>query len=407
MANRRHPTPSLRTVVARTVVLLVAFAMVASSAATARSQEADATRGLPNGAYKGGIYFKMDGSLNLGGFVDMASSFDAAGDAVLIIDLEASSLTGEWRFTGSGTMGGLAMVEGRTATISGSSTITASGGFSGTPLDGRLQGTSSTAGTWTISTSEGTTPPIPLGGPGTFDEPLTNLLSECSQLLGKWDSEFAPRIEAEYAAQGATLNVTTLVAYFVLSDADLLTKESWMAERLRDLAKRANSTLAEARAGGEAFSAIANGIELLRDVETLQADIAELEFDCPADKAFQNILTLIAQDGLDAALRGLELDPTVEIAADTLRNMIRLGDGTGATGSGAQDTAKAAELDDRMEAQANEAFSDALESYGNEDGGDLALNNAISLAALGEQQGWNLENSYGITGADVLAATGN
>jgi len=396
MAERRRTTFSLRTVVARTVVLLVAFSIVVSSAATARSQEVDATGGLPDGAYKGGIYFKMDGSLNLGGFVDMANSFDAAGDAVLIIDLKTSSLTGDWQFTGSGTMGGSAVVEGRAATIAGSSTITARGGFSGTPLDGRLQGTSSTSGTWTITTSEGTTPPIPLGGPGTFDEPLTNLLSECSQLLGKWDSEFASRIEAEYAAQGASLIVTTLVAYFVLSDAGLLAEESWMADRLRDLAKRANSTLAEARGGGEAFMAIADGIALLRDVEQLNAEIAELEFDCPADKAFQNILTLIAQDGLDAALRGLELDPTVEIGADTLRYMVRLGEGTAATGSGAQDTERAADLDSRMEAQANEAFNDALESYRNENGGAAALNEAASLAALGEQQGWNLEDTYGV-----------
>ncbi|VAV93718.1 hypothetical protein MNBD_ACTINO02-1290, partial [hydrothermal vent metagenome] len=174
----------------------------------------------------------------------------------------------------------------------------------------------------------------------------------------------------------------------------------WMADRLRDLAKRANSTLGEARRGSEAFVVIADGIKLLRDVEKLQADIAALESDCPADKAFQNILTLIAQDGLDAALRSLELDPTVEISADTLREMVRLGDATAALGAGARDTVRADELDSRMETHANEAFEKATLPT-------QSSNEAVALAALGEQQGWDLVNTAGVTGSEVLILAGN
>jgi hypothetical protein len=81
--------------------------------------------------------------------------------------------------------------------------------------------------------------------------------------------------------------------------------------------------------------------------------------------------------------------------------MVRLGQGTGAIGSGAKDMDRAFDLESRMEVLANEAFEEATRS----DAEDIesAINEAVSLAALGEQQGWNLENSVGITSADVLA----
>jgi hypothetical protein len=79
--------------------------------------------------------------------------------------------------------------------------------------------------------------------------------------------------------------------------------------------------------------------------------------------------------------------------------MVRLGQGTGAVGAGAKDTRRAADLADRIEAQANEQFQNQTDLLGDD---DAALGELISLAALGEQQGWSLENSAGITGEDVL-----
>ncbi len=404
MTDRPHPFSPRRTAAVRAIVLLVALAVVVGSAATARSQVAATDGGISEGTYTGGIYFKMAGSLDMQGIGGMTSSVDAAGDATLTVLAASNSISGMWNFKGTGAMGGSGTFQGITVTFSGSSDISANGEFSGTPVDGRMTGTSNQKGQWTMDSEKGTFGPFPLGGPGVFNEPLTNLLNECSQLLGKWDSEFGGKLEAEYRAQGADLSVTKLVAYFVLSDTGLIAEESWMADRLRDLAKRANSTLGEVRGGGDAFVAIENGAKLLRDVETLQADIADLESDCPADRAFQNILTLIAQDGLDAVLEGLEADPTIRVRATIFRAMVRLGNGTGATGSGATDTGRASDLEDRIEVQANEAFEEVTVP---KDGSDSDVNEAASLAALALQQGWDLENSVGITGSDVLAVLGN
>ncbi len=151
--------------------------------------------------------------------------------------------------------------------------------------------------------------------------------------------------------------------------------------------------------------AIADGPDLLRAVEALQAAIAAQESNCPSGKAFQNILTLIAQDALDAILLVFESegpdDPSrTPLNAGALRTLARLGHGTGALGSGARDAARAADLTARMEAQANEAFEAALAEPVN-------VNEAVSLAALGQQEGWSLLNSAGITGPDILAVTGN
>ncbi len=403
VAGRRRFFPSARPAV---VVLLIVFAVVVGFTETARSQVAVYSGSLPDGTYSGGIYLRVgNASLNLGGYGDMTRSLASAGDATVIIDTDAPSLSGTWTLEGSGTMGGGGTYRGVTVTFSGSSVFTGSGTFSGTPLNGRLTGTSKETGEWTLNGPKGPIlGPFPIGGLGigfSYDEPLTDLLNECSQLLGKWDSQLEKKLEA----QGPNIQVTTLVAYFVLSDEKVITRESATADRLRGLAKQGNSTLGNARGGGDAFLAIDKGVAVLRGVEKLQADIAKKESDCPTDKAFQNILTLIAQDGLDAVLEGFENDPTLGANAKLFRDMIRLGEGTGATGSGAQDTVRAGELDGRMEAQANEAFDQAIQSYTS--GFDPALDEAVSLAALGEQQGWGLENSAGVTGTDVLAETGN
>jgi hypothetical protein len=404
MTSRPHPFSPQRTAAVRTIVLFVALAIVVGSAATARSQVAANDGGIANGTYTGGIYFKMDGSLDFSGIAGMTNRFDAAGDATLVVGLEALSVSGKWEFAGTGAMGGSGTFQGTKVTFSGSSDISANGEFSGTTANGRMTGTSKSEGQWTMDSAEGSFGPFPLGGPGGFDEPLTDLLNQCSQLLGKWDSEFGSKLEAEYRAQGTDLSVTTLVGYLILSDNGLIAEESYMADRLRDLAKRANSTLGGVRGGGDAFIAIEKGAGLLRDVETLQADIAALESDCPADKTFQNVLTLIAQDGLDAVLEGLEADPTIKVRATIFRAMARLGNGTGAIGSGATDTGRANDLEDRMEVQANEAFEEVTVP---QDGSDPDVNEAAALAALALQQGWDLENSAGITGSDVLAVMGN
>lgn len=400
MVDRPHPAPFRRIATAWVVVVLVSFAVVAGSVATARSQVATPPGSLPDGTYSGGIYFKMGGFLDAQGVYGMTSSSDAAGDATLTVLKASNSISGTWALEGTGAMGGSGTFNGRTATFAGSSTFTGSGVFSGTPLDGRLEGAHASKGTWTITASEGTFGPFRSGGPGSLDEPLTDLLSECSQLLAKWDSELGDKIEAEFNGQGVDLSITRLVAYLVLSDLGVTSDESWMADRLRELADRGNSTLGEARVGGGAMEAIGEGVKLLRDVEKLQADIAGLESDCPADKAFQNILTLIAQDGLDAVLEGFENDPTIEPNAWVLRQMIRLGDGTSAIGSGAQDTVRAGELNDRMEARANVAFDQALQSYAN--GDSAALNEALALVALAKQQGWEVETPEGVTGDDLV-----
>jgi len=173
---------------------------------------------------------------------------------------------------------------------------------------------------------------------------------------------------------------------------------------MRVLSSQANSTLGQARAGGDGLVAMSEGVDILRAVEQLQADIANKESDCPTDKAFMNILTLVAQDALDTILIGFETDGDLTASADTLRLMIRLGQGTGAIGSGAKDTDRAIDLEARTEAHANEAFEQALRA--NVAGNASAVNEAISLAALAQQQGWNLETSVGVSGEDVLSVTG-
>jgi len=387
-----------RPVTASIVMLLVAFAVVAGSTATARSQVAVYPDGLPDGNYSGGIYLHVGtAELDLFGNGTLNTSLDVAGDARITMDSDEPSLSGVWAMEGTGDIRGTATINGKTITASGSSNSMGSGTFTGTPLDGRLVGKSDTEGSWNFDGQEGSLGPFPAGGPNTFDEPLTDMANKCSQLLGRWGSELAAKIEAS----GPNLEVRRLHAYFVLSDDVVVTPESPMSDTLRDLAERGNAILGDIRFGGLAIQAMVDGAELLREVEVLQADIAQKESKCPADKQFQNVLTQIAQDALDAVIAAFEQDPTLELDAESLRSMIRLALGAGATGSGALDTVRAAELDARMEALANKAFNEASASFVN--GNDAAFNEAVAIAAVAEQQGWNVVNPAGITGDDVLS----
>lgn len=380
---------------------MLVLAAGAGSVAAARSQATDT---LPDGTYGGGIYLKLntgfaEGS-DVGGQGRIDTRGDAAGEAAIVVGSE--SISGSWVLEGSGTVDGVIVLDD-SYVFAGNTTMTGSGEFSGTPSDGRLTGSLQSTGQATATTSKGSVP-IPIENEDPFDEPLTDLLVSCSQLLGRWDSELQEKMEAR-GGPGFHVTVNGIAAYFVLSDTIVITAESAIADQMRDLAKRGNSTLGEARAGGDGLVAIVEGAELLRAVEQLQADIAGKESDCPTDKAFTNILTLVAQDALDTTLLGFETDPTLSADAESLRYLLRLGQGTGAIGSGAKDTGRAVALGNRMEAVANESFDEATLSYAS--GNDAALNEAVSLAALGEQQGWSLENSKGISGADVLAVTGN
>lgn len=380
---------------------ILALAIAVGSAPTARSQS---TNTLPDGIYAGGIYLKLNtGFAEAGDAGRIDTRGDAAGDASIVVD--SDSISGSWTLEGSGTVEGVMVLgDAGSAVVAGNIAMTGSGEFSGTATDGRLTGSLQSTGQVTATTSRGTVP-IPADNEDPFDEPLTDLLVSCSQLLGRWDAELQEKMEAR-GGPGFQITVNGIAAYFVLSDEVVITAESAIANQMRDLAKQGNLTLGQARAGGDGLVAMSEGVDILRAVEQLQADIANKESDCPTDKAFINILTLIAGDALDTTLLGFDADDTFLPAASNLREMVRLGQATGAIGSGAKDTGRAADLEARMEAQADEAFNDALDSFV-EGGGEAALNEAVSLAALGEQQGWSLENSAGITGADVLAVTGN
>lgn len=381
-------------------VWILALAVAVGSTSTAHSQT---TGTLPEGTYSGGIYLGASTSLDVDEIGNIDTRIDTAGVATLTNVSE--SISGDWTLEGTGVIDGTATYRGVTTEASGSTVITGSGAFSGTPSTGRLSGTSTTTGQWTTAKSAGDALTVPIDATGPLDEPLTDLLNACSQLLGKWDSALPAKFE------GPGLTVTGLAAYLVLSDTLVITAESAIAERIRDLAKRGNSILGEARGGGDGLVAIAEGAELLRGVEKLQADIANEESDCPAVKGFTNILTQIAQDALDATLKGFEKDPTLSPSAETLRKMIRLGSGTGATGSGAKDTDRATDLEGRMKAQANEAFNDtvikAIDTMNDESpAGEAVRNELVDLVALGEQQGWDLKTPAGVSAADMLAVLG-
>jgi len=392
-SDRRASTFSFRMAVVGILVSLV----VLVSTVPARSQ----TETIPEGAYTGGIYLRVDSAtLDLDGLGRLDSRADAAGEATIMVK-ESGSFSGTWTLEGTSVVGGTMSQRGVTGTLSANGVVTGSGTFfGGTTLDGRLTGATSTTGQTTFSGAEGGGITGPFNNTDSWDEPLTGLLVACSQLLARWDSELPEKLEAK-ASPGFQVN--SLAAYIVLSDFSSFDEESFMADRLRDLAKRGNSLLGAARGGGDDMvNAIVDGPDLLRAVEALQAAIAAQESDCPSDKAFQNILTLIAQDALDAFLLVFESDDPNQTPLDApiLRALARLGHGTGALGSGARDTARAADLKARMEARANEAFEDALTEPFNE-------NEAVSLAALGEQEGWSLVSPAGITGPDILAVTGN
>jgi len=398
VVDRRHTAPVYRVATAWIVVVLVTFAVVAGFAATARSQVAVYPDGLPDGNYSGGIYLHMGtAKLDLEGLGALISTTDQAGDARITMDSDEPSLSGAWAMEGSGNISGTFSFNGVSGTASGSTISVGSGTFNGTPLEGRLVGTTSSEGSWNFDGPQGTLGPFPAGGDDTYDEPLTDMTNRCSQLLGRWGSELGAKIEA----RGPNLEVSRLHAYFVLSDDVVVTPESPMSDTLRGLAERGNAILGDIRFGGVAIQAMVDGAELLRDVEKLQAEIAAKESKCPADKLFQNALTQIAQDALDAVLEAFEQDPTLELDAEGLRAMIRLALGAGATGSGALDTVRAADLDARMEAQANEAFNEASESYIG--GNEAAFDEAVAVAALAEQQGWEVQNAAGLTGDDVLS----
>ena len=379
-------------------MVLVAFAVVAGSTAPARSEVAIYPDGLPDGNYSGGIYFHVGTArLDLDGVGALTTSTDVEGDARITMDSNEPSLSGAWAMEGTGDIGGTFSLNGVSGTASGSLLNVANGTFTGVPLDGRLVGTMSSEGSWNFDGEAGSLGPFPAGGDNTFDEPLTDVMNKCSQLLGRWGSELPAKIEAS----GPNLEVRRLHAYFILTDDVVVTPESPMSDTLRDLADRGNAILGAVRLGGEQFTAIVNGAELLREIEVLQAEIAAKESKCPADKQFQNALTQIAQDALDAILEGFEEDPSLEVDAWYLRAMVRLALGAGATGSGALDQVRASELDARMEAQANRAFNDAYEAYiaGNE----AAFDEAVAVAAVAEQQGWEVVNDAGVTGADALS----
>ncbi len=398
MIDRRGTAPFHRIAVAWVVVVLVAFAIVVGSVPTARSQVVIYPDGLPDGNYSGGIYLHVGtAKLDLDGLGALTTSTDEEGDARITMDSDEPSLSGAWAMKGSSDIGGTFSFNGVSGTASGSTTNVGSGTFTGTPLEGRLMGTTSSEGSWNFTGPQGSLGPFRAGGPDTFDEPLTDVMNRCSQLVGRWGSELAARIEA----RGPNLEVRRLHAYFILSDEVVVSPESPMSDTLRDLAERGNAILSDVRFGGEQLTAIVNGAELLREIEALQAEIAAKESKCPADKKFLNALTQIAQDALDAVLEAFEQDPTLELDAEQLRMMIRLALGSGATGSGALDTVRAAELDGRMEAQANKVFNEASEAY--IDGDAAAFEEAVAIAALAEQQGWKVENAAGITGDDVLS----
>jgi len=378
---------------------MVATAVAVGAVLPARSQVAIYPDGLPDGNYSGSIFLHVGvAALDLEGAGELITSLDAAGDATIVMDSDTPSLSGVWSLEGSGAISGSATVRGVTGTASGSTVLTGEGTFSGTPLEGRLQGTSNSEGSWTLKTPKGTEGPIPAGGPTTYDEPLTDILNKCSQVLGRWGSQLPAKMEA----LGPHFRVNRLEAYFVLSDDIVVPPESPMADRLRELAARGNAILADIRGGGDSLVALVDGAELLRDVEELQADIAAKESKCPADTQFQNILTQVAQDALDAILTALEADPDlIDVDAEALRYMSRLALGTGATGSGAQDTTRASELDSRMETLADKAFKSASDDF--EKGDDKGFDRAVEVAAVAEQQGWKVANRHGITGSDALS----
>ena len=335
-----------------------------------------------------------DSFLDLDGLGRLDGRFDAAGEATINVR-EFESVSGIWTLEGSSVVGGTVSAGGVTGTLSANSVIAGSGSFSGTALDARLLGTTTATGQQTLSAAGGEFS-VPIDNSDSLDEPLTDVLVACSQLLARWGSELPGKLEAK-ADPGFQVN--SLTAYLVLFNQMGFPEESAMSVRLQDLAARGNSILGETRGGGDNSRAINEGVELLHEVEEFQADLAEEESDCPSDTAFANILTLIAQDALDATLLAFEADPDLLPSVSDLRNMVRLGQGTGAVGAGAKDTRRAADLADRIEAQANEQFQNQTDLLGDD---DAALGELISLAALGEQQGWSLENSAGITGEDVL-----
>jgi len=377
------------------VGILVSVVAIGSTA-PASSQ----TETIPEGDYVGGIYLRIDSAtLDLDGLGRLDARLDAAGEATINV-AESDSISGIWTLEGSSIVGGTVSQGGVAGTMSANADVTGSGTFSGTALDARLMGTTTATGQSSVTGVAGGGITARFNNTDTWDEPLTNLLVACRQLLARWDSELPAELEAR---SGPGFQVNSLAAYLVLFNILEFPDESATSLSLQNLATRGNSILTAVRGGGYDSAPLNEGLELLREVEQLQADIANEESDCPSDKAFTNILTLVAQDALDAILLAFEADPDLLPSVSDLRNMVRLGQGTGAIGSGSKDTARATDLGDRMEAQANEQFQNQTDLLSVD---DAARDELISLAALGEQQGWSLTNSVGITGEDVLDVAG-
>lgn len=361
----------------RVLGVAVTAALIAAGQPPAAAQVDFIDEEIENGTYIGSLHITGGFTFPLDGIGDASFVADIHGDAELIA--ADGNVSGSWSYegTGSGSGGGAGV------TFSSESTNIGMGTFTGTTTAARLVGTDDVTSTASFLGAGNTTSEVQ-----PIDEPLSNVLAGCSQVV----ATFTPQLNAELEAEIPNSDVF-FEGVVVLYDGIEISEAEELARRAAELGASQEETV----------NKLISARQLLSEVEQLQGELAAGS-ECPATKEYFNLLTNVAASLIEDVLAELEAaratDPegTAWLTSVFLPDLVRLGVSTGAMGSGAVSGRGTA-----LMGAAKSAAMNAGEVLLNGEG-DLFLGIG-RLAALSVQMGWDLQFG-GVSDADLDVVLG-
>jgi hypothetical protein len=306
----------------------------------------------------------------------------ATGEGPLQITLTDGTMTGTWNLDGTTLLFGLFGEGAGAVTIGGEGTFSGSGSFEGPPGQYRMVGPLTS--TSTVNVTAGGV----VGGSSSdtstdmLNEPLTDVIVLCDTIVGRWDMRIREQIESM-----ANIGFGEFIrGYFSASTGIDATEQ---AERVEDLLSAIGEWV-----GGEnevlvdsTSLYIGSGLSLLDSVQRLQAELAA-PTPCPPDPRFATQLSLGVQDVIAALL--------ARFPGITTSNLVALGLGSGAIGSGSPAPERAAELTELLQADVQAKWADLAADEGSS-AGDL-----LDTARAAQMLGITELGDGGMSPADVI-----
>jgi len=316
----------------------------------------------------------LDGGFRLDVDAGGSVTLTVAGSGPLQLKLIDGAMDGTWSLDATQSVNGIIGPTGATITMTGGGPITGAGSIQGPPGDYRLTGSVTSTNTVEAFGQTATSTETE-----TLDEPLTDVLVLCDQIVGRWDLRIKQRIEEAGLDE-------FIRGYFSASTGVEATEQAQKIEALlADVSRWAGE--AAGLETGERSLYLNRALNMLDRSQRLQAELAA-PTPCPPDPTFTTDLALAMQDVLNTLL-----DRSPGITGSVI---VSLALGSGAIGAGSPVPGPADALQARMEADLEAKFEDLIADLG------VYETDLIDAARAAQMLGMESLGSGGLSPSDIL-----